>query len=685
MFLQFNVAAQTIYTFTTCGKTARMGPSAQNDLNTAYPIGNSLNGQVSFNGYKQKWTIPASGMYTILVKGAMAGQDLSNNLAVGKGAIIQANIYFNAGEVIKITIGQKGVGQGNATPGGGGTYITYATNNVPIIVSGGGGGASYRGNSPGINASTSTSGTIDASGTGVFGSNGGGGWGSPFADYGGGGGGGFSDDGTTYYLYSTNSGGSGHSFLNDGLGGHNTNAYYDYTIGGGFGGGGGCSSFAGGAGGGYSGGAGGAYNSGGGGGGSYLISTATNISTSNGLYNGLSSFNGNAITNLNSYNAGDGVVVITRLMSAGTISGTQNQCGILPYTPNGFSETAAPSGGTGGYHYQWQSSTDNSNFTDLNGATNATYTPSILNSFGVFYFRRKVTDDAAVISYTNTLTITVDAIPTTPTASNIGVCLAGTTATLTANIPVVGTGSWSFLSGPSTPTISNISSPTSTVTGLGANGNYNLKWTIASTHAICSASITSTIVVGAPMVVSTNGNTACANNVVSLLATANAGSINWYSQASGGIQLGSGNNFNTPILMTTTNFYAEAVGSGCVSATRSLVTATILAVPNITITGNTTAVDIVNLSAAGGNGYLWSGGNAISNSNNSFDRSGTYSIQVIGANGCQANSSVDVHIQHWGLDKYGKFITDPSLQINHFGKMASNYCITPKGKIVIYQ
>jgi hypothetical protein len=60
-----------------------------------------------------------------------------------------------------------------------------------------------------------------------------------------------------------------------------------------------------------------------GGGGSFIISSATNIKTSNGSYDGSSIFNGSSITNLNTWNsqglasngsfAPSGSVIITKI------------------------------------------------------------------------------------------------------------------------------------------------------------------------------------------------------------------------------------------------------------------------------------------------------------------------------------------------------------------------------------
>jgi hypothetical protein len=90
------------------------------------------------------------------------------------------------------------------------------------------------------------------------------------------------------------------------------------TTEGGFGGGGGGHSGnnTSGGGGGYSGGLGGQTSLGGSiqsgtGGGSFIIATASSVATSNGQYDGTSTFNGQSISNIGSYNNGAGYISIT--------------------------------------------------------------------------------------------------------------------------------------------------------------------------------------------------------------------------------------------------------------------------------------------------------------------------------------------------------------------------------------
>jgi hypothetical protein len=64
-----------------------------------------------------------------------------------------------------------------------------------------------------------------------------------------------------------------------------------------------------------------------------------------------------------------------------------------------------------------------------------------------------------------------------------------------------------------------------------------------------------------PVIASTTGATRCGTGTVGLVVNApTAQSVNWYTAATGGAVIGTGNTFTSPVVNTTTNFYAEAVG-----------------------------------------------------------------------------------------------------------------------------
>jgi hypothetical protein len=238
------------FTFTNCGAAGRNGPSAAQIL--AEYNGTNLQGQVT-SGWKpgyQKWTVPATGTYTIEAIGARGGIQPKYTTSPGRGAYIRGEFNLTAGQELTIVVGQPG--QNNPTSdggtgGGGATFVVADTNNTPLVIAGGGSGQG--GDSTGQNASTGLNGLSGQSGNGGTNGNG-----APASSSGSGGGFFTSGQGTW----------AGAGFQQGLTGG-------DGGTDGGFGGGGGGDSGSndkGGGGGGYSGG-GGSNSERGGGGGSY--------------------------------------------------------------------------------------------------------------------------------------------------------------------------------------------------------------------------------------------------------------------------------------------------------------------------------------------------------------------------------------------------------------------------------
>jgi hypothetical protein len=233
----------------------------------------------------------------------------------GLGARVQGRVVLTKGEIITIVVGQRGEnGTGNAENviggAGGGTFVVRKAGNDPIFVAGG--GSEDAGLTAGRNGVTTELGgfssTNQNSGLAL-------GFGGSSAGGRSAGGGGLRGRGGDAV---GNTGGG--SFL-DGL-----TAVAQSSVGriggsGGFGGGGsgdGNFSNQAGGGGGYSGGGGVRTTLAGqvgGGGGSFITSLATNVATSDGFYDTSSTFNSVAITNLASYNSGDGAVAVALVSS----------------------------------------------------------------------------------------------------------------------------------------------------------------------------------------------------------------------------------------------------------------------------------------------------------------------------------------------------------------------------------
>lgn len=131
------------FTFTSLGNTGRFGPTSN-----TYP---SVPWTEASYWYivkgTQYWTAPANGIYQVTVAGAMGE---------ASGRIIQGNMSFYEGQVLKLLVGQLPVSAltvDHVTTGGGGCSSVSTDTNVPILVGAGGDGGSFcpRGNVPNYN------------------------------------------------------------------------------------------------------------------------------------------------------------------------------------------------------------------------------------------------------------------------------------------------------------------------------------------------------------------------------------------------------------------------------------------------------------------------------------------------------------------------------------------------------
>jgi hypothetical protein len=326
------------FTFTTGGVTnGRTGPTLvqiQDSYSAETWTQSTSNLNMTTQGI-QLWTVPQTSTYEFEVAGAQAASvTYPTSSTGGRGVIVKGRYNLTQGQVVALAVGQTGapvtgVSSFNGAGGGGGSFV--ALSGTPLFVAGGGGGdGAYSGSESGTlyngkDAVTNVSGT-----TSVFGAPAGAvGYGGEshtngttvsvnIYDSGAGGGfygGGENGDGTISNTPTSQDGGGGNGFDTNLLGGGRSTSYTPSSDGG-FGGGGGGSPIAGGGGGGYTGG-GGSYRAGnpqsdgGGGGGSFIVSGATNVATTDGQYNLSSTFNGNPITNLGTYNTGNGYIKIT--------------------------------------------------------------------------------------------------------------------------------------------------------------------------------------------------------------------------------------------------------------------------------------------------------------------------------------------------------------------------------------
>ncbi|AYA36008.1 PKD domain-containing protein [Hymenobacter oligotrophus] len=133
-------------------------------------------------------------------------------------------------------------------------------------------------------------------------------------------------------------------------------------------------------------------------------------------------------------------ITVAPALAAGSIGSSQTVC--LGATPAPLTSTQAPTGGTGSYTYQWESSADNTTWAVIPGANGAEYAPGPLTA--TTYYRRQVTSGPCGPVTTSAVTITVlPALGPGSIAADQTICAGSVPAPLTSTAPATG-GSGTF-------------------------------------------------------------------------------------------------------------------------------------------------------------------------------------------------------------------------------------------------
>ncbi|HLN95201.1 MAG TPA: T9SS type B sorting domain-containing protein [Flavobacterium sp.] len=108
-----------------------------------------------------------------------------------------------------------------------------------------------------------------------------------------------------------------------------------------------------------------------------------------------------------------------------------------------------------------------------------------------------------------------------------------------------------------------------------------------------------------PSISDTTGATVCGSGSAVLQAETDDGSIGWFASPTGGVRLGTGPQFTTPVVSATTQFYADPFNGTCPGATRTPVTLTVLQVPQVTVSDpGRSCGDPVQLEASSNVGFI---------------------------------------------------------------------------------
>ena len=338
----------------------------------------------------------------------------------------------------------------------------------------------------------------------------------------------------------------------------------------------------------------------------------------------------------------------------------------------------------GGTSYLWSSGATTTSIT-ISTATNTTYT---------------VTGTTSGCSNTASITITVLPIPNMSIGSIDPITITSTIFYIpytdnggggSPNQYSITTGTLAMPSFSNVTLTSTTASPISVIVPESAANPYNFIISFKNVSA-CLTNYDLTLNVVDPSVASNsitlsptsnNSQSLCASNAIANILYATTGATGTNIT---GLPLGVTGNWTsnqltisgTPTQSGVYNYTINLTGgSGNGSATGTI---TVNSLPNIGISGNTTDVELVTLTASGGNTYAWSDGSSISSTTNTFDASGLYSLTVTGANGCISSTQLNISVKNWGLSKYGEKILDSTTQINSNGEIGTMYPLSQEGK-----
>jgi hypothetical protein len=293
---------------------------------------------------------------------------------------------------------------------------------------------------------------------------------------------------------------------------------------------------------------------------------------------------------------------------------------------------------------QWQSSSDNVNFTNIAGATSATLSSAQMGNLNTTtYYRAYATSAVCAPSYSNTVTLTVNTTPSFTSTTGASRCGTGTvtlqaaTAAGTINWYAALTGGASLGTGTSfnTPSIAATTTYYAAVTNNGCTTSPRTA-VVATVNAI-------------PTFSATTGASICGTGTGTLQASTAAGTINWYAALTGGASLGTGTSYTTPSIATTTTYYADVTNNGCTTNPRVAVVATVNTIPPIaTNSPSGLTIDILTVAGGGGAGYARGGGGGAGGyiySTNVSYAAGTSDAITVGTGGSPGsdNAGTGVH------------------------------------------
>lgn len=263
----------------------------------------------------------------------------------------------------------------------------------------------------------------------------------------------------------------------------------------------------------------------------------------------------NVAADPNNYAAGSAWQRIT--INPSSVAGNVSGAGHICY---GSNTTLSLIGNTGAI--QWQASTDNTNFSDIVGATSPSYTTANLTN--TTYYRVRVTSGGCSSANSSSVSVTVDPTSVAGTISGAQPVCSGPnsrTLTVSGNIGVI---QWqSSMDNSSFSDITGATSTSYTATNLAATTYYRVKVTSGVCSSATTASV-SVIVNTTPSIsISSSGSTTfCQGGSIILTANVAQPSGDVYSWSNGStnsyIGVGSSGTYTVTVTNLVSNCYATA-------------------------------------------------------------------------------------------------------------------------------
>ncbi|MFZ4523226.1 MAG: T9SS type A sorting domain-containing protein [Bacteroidales bacterium] len=161
----------------------------------------------------------------------------------------------------------------------------------------------------------------------------------------------------------------------------------------------------------------------------------------------------------------------------------------------------------------------------------------------------------------NTKQSTITVLPATPTISAFpaSFCISGSTVLTLSPATGWGAATFQWQSSEDNITFTDIDGATTQnlTTKVILTTTY-FKLLIKNGSGTLCSSPQITVTVNHPQITNIVPGTRCGIGTVQLAATAVGGTLNWYATPTGGTPIGTGSPFTTPVISTTTNFYAGA-------------------------------------------------------------------------------------------------------------------------------